>query len=169
MMKTKDQIDLLEAISCISTEVNLHLKGSCVPVEESMEALGGISLDILKVLKKANVLPEKAMLYDTNNELNPLKVIEQEDEPKIKTLSEWFEQVSNSKAFIVNGMICSDFSFPSPDDEMDDSYSFYMYGANGVYKEVFVSSSDVTSLKVMSFNQIICDLPEGSYTFQALS
>lgn len=91
------------------------------------------------------------------------------DSAEIKTLDEWFDKVSNSKAFMVNGMACHDFSFPSPDDDTDDSYSFYVYGPNGFLMEIFISSSDVKALKVVNEREIICDVTEGSYTFQALS
>ena len=87
----------------------------------------------------------------------------------ISTLDDWIEFVHDCKAFLVNGKVCSDFSFPSPDDDTDDNYSFYIYGANGIEMEVFISSSDVKNLKVVNLNEIICDVTKGTYTFQALS
>jgi hypothetical protein len=88
----------------------------------------------------------------------------------ITSIDEWFSSVSDCKAFMVNGNVCNDFSFPSPDDEMDDIYSFYVYGPNGYLAEIFLSACEVTRFKLVNNRELICDNSDGStYTFCALA
>ncbi|KZX78256.1 hypothetical protein A3715_10335 [Oleiphilus sp. HI0009] len=72
---------------------------------------------------------------------------------KIKSIDEWFEVVKDAKAFIVNGMVCGDFSFPSPDDEDDDSYAFYIYKEHERH-EIFVSNSETKTLIIESASEV---------------
>lgn len=53
----------------------------------------------------------------------------------------------NAKGFLINGMICGDFSINSSDDD-DNVVSFYIYKNKGLYAEYFIDTEELDNGKL---------------------
>lgn len=85
-------------------------------------------------------------------------------------IDDWFANTNDAKAFLINGQCSSDFSYPSPDDDGDTCYSFYIYGPQGVTTEIFLSPDDAESFKLINEREIVISTNSGeTYSIQALS
>ena len=55
-------------------------------------------------------------------------------------MSKILKAFKSADGFIVNGVVCGDWSFPGKDEEEADSIAFYLYGSHGLTEEVFVDT-----------------------------
>mgnify|MGYP006422190637 CR=1 FL=1 len=86
----------------------------------------------------------------------------------IESIDDWFESVNDSAIFIVNGKVCTDFSYPTHEEEedvdegeVDDTYSFYFHDSEGFTTVTQMSSSHINKITSAGIKEVICQNDNG--------